>query len=159
MDVTLLVLFWKVQNENKYVFTEKEFVEGLGKLGLETVAKQKSKLSQLKHELNDTNKFKQFYTYVFHFMKDNSQQKKIAVEVAVETWKLVLAGRYKYLDQWCKFMLEVSKQAVALDTWKMFYDFITDPTFKSFATFDATESAYPTAIEEFLEWAKVNIKQ
>ena len=153
-DIALLVLFWKIGPERSYHFTENEFVEGLAKLGMETSAKQKQKLPLLKNELHDPAQFKAFYVFVFSFMKESPANRTIPAEIAIETWKLLLHGRYQYLSDWIAFVSEHVKHAITLDTWKQFYEFTTDKSFKSFDTFDAADSAYPTIIDDFVQYMK-----
>uniref|UniRef100_A0A7N0VN33 Defective in cullin neddylation protein n=1 Tax=Kalanchoe fedtschenkoi TaxID=63787 RepID=A0A7N0VN33_KALFE len=51
----------------------------------------------------DSSKFSRFYEFVFFICRENGQ-KNITVSRAITAWKLVLAGRFRLLHQWCGFV-------------------------------------------------------
>ncbi|KAK8921643.1 hypothetical protein KSP39_PZI020199 [Platanthera zijinensis] len=55
----------------------------------------------------DSHRFSCFYDFVFFICCENGQ-KNISVNRAVSAWKLVLAGRFRLLNQWCSFVEEIS---------------------------------------------------
>ena len=88
----------------------------------------------MENDIRQPNKFKEFYQYTFNFAKDTGAKNlgkssvscevgyretgKLAeltddcctgIEDALRTWKVVLAGRFSLLNEWCTFV-EVSCQ-------------------------------------------------
>ncbi|KAL3719237.1 hypothetical protein ACJRO7_004231 [Eucalyptus globulus] len=53
--------------------------------------------------LADFAEFACFYEFVFFICRENGQ-KNITVSKAITAWKLVLAGRFRLLNQWCGFV-------------------------------------------------------
>ena len=133
-----------------YFISEKQWVEGIAYLGLETLSHMKKKVPLLKKELSNEKDFTDFYVFCFGYMKE-PDQKSLALDSAVATWRLILKGRYKYIDEWCDFVQSHMKHSITPDTWRQFLEFTKDPTFESFETFDTSMAAYPSAIDEFVE--------
>jgi DCN1-like protein 1/2 len=50
----------------------------------------------MRAELNDPNKFKEFYKFVFDFSRDLGY-KNISVDTAIGLWELLLTGKCKFL--------------------------------------------------------------
>ena len=77
-------------------------------------------LSSLMSRLNlmvDLAEFSRFYDFVFFMCRENSQR-NITVSRAVAAWKLVLAGRFPLLDQWCDFVEKNQRYNISEDTWQ-----------------------------------------
>ncbi|GMP28858.1 hypothetical protein CsSME_00004218 [Camellia sinensis var. sinensis] len=51
----------------------------------------------------DFSEFSRFYDFVFFICRENGQ-KNITVSKAVTCWRIVLAGRFRLLNQWCDFV-------------------------------------------------------
>jgi len=152
MQIDLLVLFWKLKLSQAYFISEEQWIQGMAYLGMETLSRMKKQLPKLKNELDeDDDQFIDFYMFCFRYMKQ-PDQKSLGLESAVATWKLIMKNKYKYIDEWCTFVENELKHSITPDTWRQFLEFTKDATFKSFATFDLSMTAYPSAIDEFVEY-------
>ncbi|KAF2299446.1 hypothetical protein GH714_031975 [Hevea brasiliensis] len=61
--------------------------------------------------------FSRFYDFMFFMCRENGQ-KNITVSKAVTAWRLVLAGRFRLLNQWCDFVEENQRHNISEDTWQ-----------------------------------------
>lgn len=89
--------------EQQCEFTKDEFINGLTELGVDSLDKLKQKLTTLENELLDSSKFKDFYQFTFNYAKDPGQ-KGIDLDMAIAYWRIVLQGKFKFLDLWCQFL-------------------------------------------------------
>lgn len=152
MDVIVLMLLYKLDSKTQYHITRKEWMTGFAQNSINNLQDMKSKIPQLRSQINSSTKtFKQFYNWCFNYVKE-TDQKGMAVEVACQTWKVVLAGKFGLLDDWCNFMqVEVAK-AVQKDTWDLFLDFVNQVG-DNLNQFDEG-GAWPVAVDEFVAWMK-----
>ncbi|XP_071950062.1 DCN1-like protein 1 [Antedon mediterranea] len=147
----VLIVAWKFKAATQCEFSKKEFIDGMMELGCDSIEKLKCKLGSLENELKDTNKFKHFYQFTFNFAKTPGQ-KSLDLDMAQAYWKIVLDGRFEFLDLWCKFLEENHKKSIPRDTWNLLLDF------SNMITCDMTnydeEGAWPVLIDDFVEYAK-----
>lgn len=100
----VLIIAWKFKAATQCEFTRDEFINGLYSLGVDSIDKLKIKLPQLEYELRDCGKFKDFYHFTFNYAKEQGQ-KGLDLDMAIAYWNIVLQGRFKFLDLWCKFLM------------------------------------------------------
>lgn len=100
----VLIIAWKFKAETQCEFTRDEFINGFNDLGVDSIEKLKSKLITLETDLCDLTKFKDFYQFTFNYAKDQGQ-KGLDLDMAIAYWNIVMHGRFKFLDLWCKFLL------------------------------------------------------
>lgn len=99
----VLIIAWRFKAETQCEFTRAEFVNGFLELGVDSLDKLSAKLPSMEHDLIDLNKFKDFYQYTFNYAKDQGQ-KGLDLDMAIAYWNIVMKGRFKFLDLWCKFL-------------------------------------------------------
>lgn len=103
-SILVLIIAWKCKAAVQCEFSKDEFTTGLIELGADSVDKLKAKLPTLDTEIKDPIKFKDFYQFTFNYAK-NPGQKGLDLDMAVAYWNIVLRGRFKFLDAWCKFLV------------------------------------------------------
>lgn len=69
----------------------------------DSIDKLKARLPSLEVELKDQFRFKDFYHFTFNYAK-NPGQKGLDLEMAIAYWNIVLQGKFRFLDLWCKFL-------------------------------------------------------
>ena len=99
----VLIIAWKFKAQTQCEFSREEFLGGMAELGCDAIDKLKQKLSSLEKEINDQNKFKEFYQFTFNYTK-NPSQKGLDLEMALAYWNIVMAGRFKFLGLWSTFL-------------------------------------------------------
>ncbi|CAL1392150.1 unnamed protein product [Linum trigynum] len=98
--------------------------------------------------MKDVHDFSCFYDFVFFISRENGQ-KNITVNKAVTAWRLVLAGRFRLLNQWCDFVEKNQRYNISEDTWQQVLAF-SRCVHGNFEGYDP-EGAWPVLIDEFVE--------
>ncbi|QRV99549.1 cullin binding [Ceratobasidium sp. AG-Ba] len=111
--------------------------------------------------------FSKVYNYTFTFAKGEGAR-SISIETAIAYWTLLLdiglsgpalphAGwKEEYTQWWFEFLNEKGGKGISKDTWTMLPDFIKTIDSK-FENHDL-EAAWPSTIDDFVDWAKEKIQ-
>eukprot|EP00298_Acanthocystis_sp_HF-20_P008262 c17576_g1_i1.p1 GENE.c17576_g1_i1~~c17576_g1_i1.p1 ORF type:complete len:246 (+),score=72.53 c17576_g1_i1:28-765(+) len=150
-DVIMLIISWKLKATAMCEFTHAEFIQGMTQMRVDSLEGLKAKFPALKAELADEVIFKNFYNFAFMYSRDPGA-KSLGVETAVALWKIILEGKWKFLDLWIQFVQEQYKHSISKDTWSMLYDFICDVG-DNLEKYD-DQGAWPVVIDEFVNFAK-----
>uniref|UniRef100_A0A5S6QXN9 Defective in cullin neddylation protein n=1 Tax=Trichuris muris TaxID=70415 RepID=A0A5S6QXN9_TRIMR len=155
-DLLVLVLAWKMRAKTQCEFTKDEFVNGLMEIRCDSLEKLRNKLEKFRSELQDEEKFRDFYQFTFLFAKSPSQ-KGLDVEMAIGYWRLILSGRFFHLDNWCNFLQSTRRKPITRDTWNLVLDF-SKVISNDFNNYD-TQGAWPTLLDEFVEYMKKSFEK
>ncbi|CDW52584.1 DCN1 protein 1 [Trichuris trichiura] len=170
-DLLVLVLAWKMRAKTQCEFTKNEFVNGLLEMRCDTIEKLRNKLEKFRTELQDEDNFRDFYQFTFLFAKSPTQ-KGLAlivfrfsafnsqfadVEMAIGYWRLILAGRFFHLDNWCNFLQSARRKPITRDTWNLVLDF-SKVICNDLSNYD-TQGAWPTLLDEFVEYMRKNMEK
>ncbi|KAI4352566.1 hypothetical protein L6164_006803 [Bauhinia variegata] len=113
-----------------------------------TIFDELSLLMSRLHLMVDFAEFSRFYDFVFFMCRENGQ-KNITVRMAITAWKLVLAGRFTLLYQWCDFVEKNQRHNISEDTWQQVLAFSLC-THENLEGYDP-EGAWPVLIDDFVE--------
>ncbi|XP_071702937.1 defective in cullin neddylation protein AAR3 [Rutidosis leptorrhynchoides] len=111
---------------------------------LEEIHMLMSRLDLMAHSCE----FTRFYNFVFFVCREDGQ-KSITVSNAIMAWKLVLAGRFRLLNQWCSFVEKNQRHNISEDTWRQVLAF-SRCVHENLEGYDP-EGAWPVLIDEFVE--------
>lgn len=96
----------------------------------------------------DFSEFSRFYDFVFFMCRENGQ-KNITVNKAITAWRLILAGRFRLLNQWCDFVEKNQRHNISEDTWRQVLAF-SRCVHENLEGYDP-EGAWPVLIDDFVE--------
>jgi len=148
-DIVMLVLSYHLNAQTMCEYTHDEFVNGLAKLGLDSIRKIKDKLPRMRAELEDPNSFREIYAYAFLFSREKGQ-KSVMLDVAIEMWHLLFPdGQWPLLDDWCEYLRTHHNKAVSRDTWVQLLEFVK--LGDDLSSYDPS-GAWPFLIDEFVEY-------
>jgi len=153
--VTTLGLAWKIKCKTLGEINRTEFVDGFATLGADTTTEIKSQLATIKSSLATSGNaatFKDFYLWVFTFIKDDEERKVVDAAPAVEMMALVLADRWTHLPKWVDFVTSTSVKVISFDVWSQVLEFSKEV--KDLSLYNPDESAWPGIFDEFVEFVK-----
>lgn len=148
-DIIFYILAWKLECQTPLTISRSEWVEGFKKARIDTLDKLIQSLPTLRNEIKGDAAFKQFYLFTFLWAREKSTAKYIALETAVELWKLLLTGKsFVLLNDWLKFIEQYGK-SVSKDLWGQTLEFLSKT--KDIAGYDSA-AAWPSAMDDFVAW-------
>lgn len=150
-DILLYIIVWKLQAKSKPChITRDEFVSGMQQMRLDSFDKLKAAIPALRREIQSPNNFRDFYYFVFDWLRESPQSRSIPNDTACVMWPLLLTtAQFPNLDHWLKFIQEVYKKAVGKDLWQQTLAFSQVPL----ESYDPNGS-WPSAMDEFVTWMK-----
>jgi len=155
-DIITIIFAWKLNASTIGEFTKSEWTEGLTLLKCDTIEKLKAKMSSLREVLSQEQEFKDFYNFVFMYGKENTQ-KSLDLEMAIMLWKLILKGKFQFLDMWTSWLEENRKNSISKDEWQLLLDFanVIDPDMSNYNP----EEAWPVLIDDFVAYGRKKLEE
>ncbi|GAV92014.1 Cullin_binding domain-containing protein, partial [Cephalotus follicularis] len=103
-DIVMLVLSWHMKAATMCEFSKQEFMGGLQTLGIDSLEKFRERISFMRSELKDEQKFRDIYNFSFGWAKEKGQ-KSLALDTAIGMWQLLFAEKqWPLVDHWCQFL-------------------------------------------------------
>ncbi|KAG6504149.1 hypothetical protein ZIOFF_036480 [Zingiber officinale] len=153
-DIVMLVVSWHMKAATMCEFSRQEFIGGLQSLGIDTIEKFREKLSYMRSELRDDQRFREIYNFSFGWAKEKGQ-KSLALETAIGMWQLLFAEwHWPLVDHWCQFLQLKHNKAISRDTWSQLLEFAKTIDLQ-LSNYDE-EGAWPYLIDEFVEYLTEN---
>ncbi|GMI88669.1 hypothetical protein like AT3G12760 [Hibiscus trionum] len=153
-DIVMLVVSWHMRASTMCEYSKEEFFTGLQALGIDSMEKFLERISFMRSELKDEQKFREIYNFAFGWAKEKGQ-KSLALDTAIGMWQLLFAEKqWPLVDHWCQFLEARHNKAISRDTWSQLLEFArtVDP---ALSNYDA-EGAWPYLIDEFVEYLNEN---
>lgn len=152
-DIVMIVLAWKCDSHDVGVFTREEFQRGMASIGAENASQLRDRVPQLREDITDERNFRKFYSFVFDFSLTENM-KVLERENAVEMWKVVFSQsqQFQHLHMWLEFLQETAVRAITKDTWMLLLEFARTVN-AQMSNYDE-DGAWPTTIDDFVEWAR-----
>ncbi|KAL4301746.1 hypothetical protein GQ457_10G015860 [Hibiscus cannabinus] len=153
-DIVMLVVSWHMKASTMCEYSKEEFFTGLQALGIDSLEKFLERISFMRSELKDEQKFREIYNFAFGWAKEKGQ-KSLALDTAIGMWQLLFAEKqWPFVDHWCQFLEAQHNKAISRDTWSQLLEFArtVDP---ALSNYDA-EGAWPYLIDEFVEYLNEN---
>lgn len=151
LDISALIFAWKLNAQTPCEFSRAEFVDGLMRLGVDSISKLKKKVHALKGMIADPVDFRSFYLFSFDYNKPPGQR-TLPIDTARELWPLLLGDRFTHLDLWLEF-LEPRKHAITRDSFVLLLDFASTIQ-HDLSNYDEEGGAWPVLLDEFVDYAK-----
>ena len=145
-DVRMLILCFNLGVVSAVRWTKLEFIQGLMKLGCDSISKIKERFHSMQADLVDPIRFKAFYSFAFDISRMEGQ-KVLDLQTALTLWRLVLSDKFKHLDLWCEFLQNEYKKSITKDTWMLTLDFSLTSD-DQMSNIDLENSAWPVVIDE-----------
>ncbi|OBZ74712.1 Defective in cullin neddylation protein 1 [Grifola frondosa] len=174
-DVVLLSIAYELKSPGMGQWTKEGWTSGWRSLGVDTLPAMKTKLVELRNRLAvDPEYFQSVYNYTFEFSRP-AGQRSLALDMAQGFWALLIphglhGGALSHVSSeddddededmdrdegWKDEYTGGGGKGVSKDVWQMFREFVRTIDSK-FETYDI-EAAWPSTIDEFVDYAKARL--
>lgn len=166
-DIGALVVSELVSSPALGKITREGFVDGFASVNADTVPKMRNIVQQRRSELStNKNLFKNVYNHTF-ILPLSGSQKALGLETAEELWKTLFSPdgfewrtrSTDWLAWWLEFLTSKWNKAVNKDLWKQTLNFAEHTLKDESLSFWTEESSWPSVIDEFVGWVKMEKRQ
>jgi len=134
-----------------------EFVEGFSGLGCDTVEKIKTEMGNVRELLKDKARFKDFYIWLFNFIKEEPDRKSVDLEPALEFMKCVLPSHFALCNEFADFLKVQKVKSISADVWAQTWEFARD--IKTDLSNYELDGAWPVLFDDFVGWLQEQRKK
>jgi len=149
---TTLALAWKLKAKTLGEFSRNEFVEGFNTMGVDNMNRITQEMQTLKNSLASKSTFKEFYGWLFSFIKDDEERKVLEAEPAIEMMALVLRDQFPLLDKYVEFLKATKVKAITEDVWTQTLEFAKEVK-PDLSNYDP-DGAWPGVLDDFVTFMK-----
>jgi len=134
-----------------------EFVEGYTAVGCDTIEKIKADMAQSRSLLQDKVKFRDFYRWLFDFIKEDPDRKSIDLEPAIDFMKTVLPPHFPLCNEFIEFLKTQKLKSVTADVWHQLFEFARDikPDLSNYEV----DGAWPVLFDDFVAYVQAEKKK
>jgi len=144
---------WKLKCKTIGQIERKEFCDGFLALGADTLPAITTQARAIASSLDNAREFKEFYRWLFDFVKEEGERKTIDAQVAMDMWNLTFTKHFPLLPKWIQFLTDKASKTVSKDVWLQLYDFAKDVK-PDLSNYDADGGSWPSLIDEFVTHVK-----
>eukprot|EP01054_Gregarina_sp_Poly1_P002373 Gregarina_sp_Poly_1__2372@NODE_1635_length_3667_cov_217_740556_g1079_i0_p1_GENE_NODE_1635_length_3667_cov_217_740556_g1079_i0NODE_1635_length_3667_cov_217_740556_g1079_i0_p1_ORF_typecomplete_len264_score35_92Cullin_binding/PF03556_15/8_4e28UBA_4/PF14555_6/2_7e06_NODE_1635_length_3667_cov_217_740556_g1079_i021282919 len=139
-------------------FSKAEFINGLSTLNVVSLEELKSQLPEWQKTLTTPELARPVYRFLFKYALEGTS-KSLSIDMAREYWELILPDLdFELYNAWIEYVDEVLSRRenfqISRDVWNVVFDFLKMTHESDIKTFDTVSSAWPTVIDDFVEWFK-----
>jgi len=148
-DPLLMVVAWKLNCQTTWEFTKDEFMNGFMLYGCSSLKSIQQKCEEWKASIRDERIFKQFYHFVFDYLRGD--KKILMIESAELVWHmLIMPRKWGLYDKWMEYLKVKQVQCVNKDVWQQLAEFMTVYP-RDLTEYDES-AAWPLLFDEFHQW-------
>lgn len=166
-DIGALIFSELVSSPSLGKITREGFVDGFTSVNADTIPKMRDIIQKRRNVLStDKSVFKNVYNHTFVLPLSGSQ-KALPLETAEELWGALFSpsgfewrtASTDWLGLWLEFLKEKWGKSVNKDLWKQTLNFAEQTLKDESLSFWTEESSWPSVIDEFVEWVKVEKRE
>eukprot|EP01119_Soliformovum_irregulare_P010969 TRINITY_DN2710_c0_g1_i1.p1 TRINITY_DN2710_c0_g1~~TRINITY_DN2710_c0_g1_i1.p1 ORF type:complete len:615 (-),score=204.72 TRINITY_DN2710_c0_g1_i1:16-1860(-) len=148
-DIMVLAIPWKMKCGKVWEISKEEFMNTWTITGCSTLEKMKSKVKEWREDLKKEIEFKQFYNFVFDYLKED--KKILTLDEALTAWSLIMKDKkWPMFGDFQEFLTEDHKKAISRDVWQQLWHFMKAHPL-NLKEHDPM-SSWPIVFDEFVEW-------
>jgi len=147
-----LAVAWKLKCKTIGEINRKEFVDGFTAMGCDAVANITTAVKGIATSLDNPREFKEFYKWVFEFVKEEGERKTIDAQMACDMWNLIFLKQFPLLPKWIAYLESKSTKTVSKDVWLQLFEFAKEVK-PDLSNFDP-DAAWPGIIDEFVTFVR-----
>jgi len=148
LDPLVFILAWKFQSRTQWELSKIEWMSIWALAGASNLADMKTMINKWRSELKDPNIYRNFYSFVFDYLKTERATVMDKVE-AITAWKIVgIDQKWSLFGKWEEWWTKNPTKVISKDVWLMLLRFIEQVGINS-ENYDP-DGCWPTSIDDFV---------